>query len=72
MFLQLLLGVALQILGYLLMPKDKQKLPSKDDLKEPTVQSKPIPRVFGSITIESPQVIGKWDKEMVKRKGKKK
>lgn len=72
MFLQLFIGLAFSILGYLLVPKPKQKLPTLDDLKEPTAASKPIQRVFGSVTIESPQVIGKWDKQMSQRRAKKK
>lgn len=71
MFLQLLIGIAFQILGYLLMPKEKTKLPTIDELKEPTTASKPIARVWGSVTIESPQLVGKWDKSMVTRRAKK-
>lgn len=68
MFVNILVGLAFQIVGYLIQPKQKQDLPSESDLDDPTVEAKPICRVWGSVTIESPQLIGKWDKQMVKRK----
>ena len=68
--INIIVGLAMQILGYLIMPKPKQELPSESELDEPTVQSKPMPRVWGSITVESPQIIGKWDKQLIKRKAK--
>lgn len=68
--INIVVGLAMQILGYLIMPKAKQELPSESELDEPTVQSKPISRVWGSVTIESPQIIGKWDKQLIKRKAK--
>ena len=68
MFVNILVGLAFQILGYLIMPKQKQELPSESELDDPTVESKPICRVWGSVTITSPQLVGKWDKAMVKRK----
>ena len=70
MFINILVGLAFQIVGYLIQPKQKQELPSESDLDDPTVESKPITRVWGSVTIESPQLIGKWDKQMVKRSAK--
>lgn len=67
MFPNILIGLAFQIIGYLIQPKPKQELPVESDLDEPTVESKPIIRVTGSVTINSPQLIGKWDKAMDKR-----
>lgn len=67
-FINILVGVAFQIVGYMLTPKTKTELPAESDLDEPTVEAKPIPRIWGSVTIESPQLIAKWDKQMVKRK----
>ncbi|AET42300.1 tail assembly chaperone [Ruegeria phage DSS3-P1] len=65
----LLIGVALQVVGYLLMPKPKQpRPPSLEDFKEPTAEAgRPIPVVFGSITVQSPNNLGHWDKEVVTR-----
>lgn len=68
MFVNVIVGLVFQIVGYLLLPKDKTELPAESDLDDPTVEAKPITRVWGSVTIESPQLIGKWDKQMVKRK----
>ena len=66
---QLLIGIALQFLGYLLMPKPKQpKPPSLDDFKDPTAQAgRPIPVVFGSIRVKSANVLWYGNKEIVAR-----
>jgi hypothetical protein len=71
---QLLLGVGLMILGYLLMPKPKyRKPPSTEDLDDPTAESgRPIPVIFGSLMITSPNIMGYWDKESRHRKARKK
>lgn len=68
----LVLGVALSFIGYLLAPKPKQpKPPSTEDLESPTADAgRPIPVIFGSLTITSPNNIGYWDKESVTRKVK--
>ncbi len=62
---QLAIGVAINYVGYLLMPKPKQeKPPSTEDLENPTAEAgRPIPVVFGSLTVQSPNDIGFWDKE---------
>ena len=66
----IVVGVALQVMGYLLMPKPKtEKPPSTADLDEPTAESgRPIPILFGSMRGASPNLIGAWDKESVHRK----
>lgn len=68
MFWNILVGLLFQIAGYYLAPKEKQELPTTDDLEEPEVESRPIPRVTGSVTITSPQIIGAWDKAAIRRK----
>ena len=67
---QLLIGVGLQVIGYLLMPKPKQpKPPAATDIDDPTAEAgRPIPVVFGSITLTSPNNLGYWDKEISTRK----
>lgn len=67
---QLVIGVGMAILGYLLAPKPKgPKPPSVDDLKEPTAEAgRPIPVVFGSVTIQSPNILWHGDKGMETRK----
>jgi len=67
--LQLVIGVGLSIVGYMLMPKPKQQKPeAMQEQEDPTAEAgKPIPVVFGSITLESPNLIGFFDKEMIER-----
>ena len=68
--LQLAIGVGLSIVGYMLMPKPKGPKPeAMKEQENPTAEAgKPIPVVFGSITLESPNLIGFFDKEMIERK----
>lgn len=70
----ILVGLAFQILGYLLAPRPEgQEPPSKDDVETPTAErGKPIPVVFGSVTIMSPNNIGMWDKAVSERETDKK
>lgn len=67
---RLLVGVALQVLGYLLAPKPKQqKPPAVSDVDDPTAEAgRPIPVTFGSVTIQSPNNLGFWDKAISTRK----
>lgn len=69
---QLAIGVALAYVSFLLAPKPKQpKPPSTEDLESPTAEAgRPIPVIFGSLTLQSPNNIGFWDKESVTRKMK--
>lgn len=67
---QLAIGVALAYVSFLLMPKPKQpKPPATEDLESPTAEAgRPIPVIFGSLTMKSPNNIGYWDKASVTRK----
>jgi hypothetical protein len=69
MFWNLLIGLALLIIGYLIMPKPKQAKPKEvSELEAPTADSaKPIPFVFGDLTIKSPNFLGWWDKGYVRK-----
>lgn len=71
-FINLLIGLALNIIGYLLMPKPKQPAPpSVDDVDDPTADAgRPKPVIFGSITTSGPNNLGFWDKEIRTRKVK--
>jgi hypothetical protein len=71
-FTQLLVGIALQIIGYLLMPKPPApKPPTLEDFKDPTAEAgRPIPVVFGSVTLSSPNNMGFWDKSISSREAK--
>lgn len=63
-FLSLLVGLALQVVAYLLMPKPKkQKSPAAADLENPTAEAgRPIPVVFGTITVKGLNIIWFGDK----------
>lgn len=69
---QLLLGIALNVLGYLLMPKPKPpKPPEVEDLDDPTAEAgRPIPVVFGSIKVKGLNILWYGDKAIDTRKVK--
>lgn len=73
-FLNLLIGLALMIIGYVLMPRPKQAKPeAATDMEGPTAEAgRAIPVVFGDITIKSPNFLWWGDKETVMRKKKQK
>jgi hypothetical protein len=51
---QLLIGLAISIVAYLIMPKPKQpKPPEVQDLEGPTAEAgRPVPVVFGTIRVK--------------------
>ena len=55
----LLISLALQIVAYIIMPKPKTAKPeAAKDLENPTAEAgRPIPVVFGSMTIKGPNII---------------
>lgn len=61
---QLLVGVALQVIGYLLMGQPKtSKSDAVQDLENPTAEAgRPIPVVFGEVEIKGLNVIWYGDK----------
>lgn len=63
-FLWLLLGLALNIAAYLLMPKPKTAKPeAAKDMDNPTAEAgRPIPVVFGTITVKGLNVLDFRDK----------
>lgn len=65
-FLQIGLAVAMLVVSYLLAPKPKgPKPPSVDEIDNPTAEAgKPIPKVFGSIMLTSPNLIMYADKSI--------
>ncbi len=56
---QLLVGVALQVIGYLLMGSPKSEKPDEvKDLEDPTAESgRPIPVVFGEIEVTGVNIV---------------
>ncbi len=69
-FIQLLLGVVLNIAAYLLMPKPKNDQPaSTRDLDDPTADAgRPVPVVFGSMRVQSLNVLWYGEKATVQRR----
>lgn len=67
---QLAIGVALNILAYMLAPKPKEpKPPALQDFEGPTAEAgRPIPVFWGNLTITGLNVIGVFDKKIRKRK----
>lgn len=63
MLIQLLIGVALMILGYLLMPKPPEEKQEITEMEGPTAESKEIPWLFGEMNIKAPNFLGWWDKQ---------
>lgn len=67
---RLAIGIAFQVLGYLLGPRQKaEKPPAVSDIDDPTAEAgRPIPVIFGSVTISSLNNLGFWDKAISTRK----
>ena len=70
-FVQLLIGLALNIIAYLIMPKPKQTTPEIENMDNPTSEAgKPLPVPFGTITIKGLNCLWSGEKRYVKRKVK--
>jgi len=65
-FINLLIGIALNIIAYVLLPRPKQpKPPAARDQDNPVAEAgKPLPVVFGSITVKGLNYLGYWDKDI--------
>lgn len=63
-WIQLIVALALMILGYLLQPKPKGPKPDQvSDMDAPTAEAgRPIPVIFGEITVKSPNFLWWGDK----------
>lgn len=68
-FTQLLIGVALMVVAFLLMPKPKQAQPeASKDLDNPTAEAgRPIPVVFGTMFVKGGNIIDYMDKGKLDR-----
>lgn len=58
-FIPLLIGLVLNVVAYLLMPKPKQPKPeAAKDMDEPTAEAgRPLPVVFGTVTVSGLNVL---------------
>lgn len=77
MIWNIIIGLGLMILGYLLMPKPKAQKPDEvTEMEGPTSEAgRPIPVIFGDITVELPNFLWWGDKRFYERNtggGKKK
>jgi hypothetical protein len=65
-FIPLLIGIALSVVSYLLQPKPKQpKPPAASDLESPTAEAgRPIPVIFGTMTIKGVNTLWYGDKQV--------
>lgn len=71
---QLLIGIALNIIDYLIVskPKAEQSAETKD-LDDPTAEAgKPVPVVWGTMTVKGLNILWFGEKETVMKKMKKK
>ncbi len=73
----LLIGLALNIIAYLIMPKPKQNKPeAAKEMDAPTAEAgKPIPALFGTITFKSTNILWwgeKYHREYKVKEGGKK
>lgn len=66
---QLLIGLALSFISYLLAPRPKTAKPNAvQDLESPTAEAgRPLPVAFGSVLIESPNILWYGEKRTEKR-----
>lgn len=68
-FIWLIIGIGLQIVGYLLMPKPKTpKPPAATDLENPTAEAgRPVVVVFGTLTIYGTNILWYGEKTLAER-----
>ncbi len=58
-WISLAVALVINVIAYLLMPKPRTNSnPQSQDLREPTAEAgKPVPVLFGEMTIQSPNVL---------------
>lgn len=61
---QMLVGLAIEVVGYLLMPKAKTDKEATKDMENPTAEAgRPIPVVFGEVEIKGVNILWFGDKD---------
>lgn len=60
---QIIIAVVMAVLSYVFAPKPKAaRLDAMQELEAPTASAgKPIPVVFGEVTVKEPNCLGYWD-----------
>lgn len=68
-FVQLLIGLAINIIAYLILPKPKvEKPPAAADLEDPVAEAgKPLPVLSGSMTIKGLNILYWGEKQKIIR-----
>jgi hypothetical protein len=68
-FIGLLIGLALSVVAYLIMPKPKMAKPeAAKDMENPTADAgRPVPVVFGTVTVKGLNVLWFGEKSTVSR-----
>lgn len=62
-FLALIIGLALMVAAYVIMPKPKQEQQKTEDMESPTASAGiPVQVVFGTIAVASPNCLFWGDK----------
>lgn len=63
---QLIIAVVLAVVAYMLTPKPKQpKPPAAQDQDAPTSEAgRPVPVIFGKMTVQGVNILGYWDKQI--------
>jgi hypothetical protein len=69
-FVALLIGLVLNIVAYLIMPKPKTEKPeAAKDLDDPVAEAgKPLPVLFGTMTVKGLNCLWYGDKNMLTKK----
>ncbi|ASD51917.1 tail assembly chaperone [Pseudomonas phage PspYZU01] len=65
--MQIAIAIVVAVIAYSLMPKPKSpKPPAAADFEQPTADAgRPIPVVFGRVTIKGLNILGYWDVQTV-------
>jgi len=60
-----IVSLAISLAVALLTPKPKVNTPAAQQMEDPTADAgRPIPVVFGTVTVKSPNILGFWDKSV--------
>lgn len=71
-FIMMLVSLALNVIAYLLQPKPKTSQPaSTEDMEDPTAEAgRPIPVLFGTMTIKGTNILWYGEKQVTTYKKK--